>query len=603
MKQHQQWLERLEQTQQYGGLAIHFTRFMLDRASQPTELFAQAVAMMCRATAEGHVCLDLRHGLVPLYPWSDQAPPKPPSWRKALLQSGVVGRPGEYQPLILDRQDRLYLHRYWDYEQRLASNLILRSRQQVRDLDQAQLTADLTELFPAREAQGVDWQKLAAATAMLRPLCVISGGPGTGKTTTVTKILALLCRQPGGDSLRIALAAPTGKAASRMQQSIRRAKAGSELPVDLIAAIPEQAATLHRLLGYRPGENTFHYHRDNPLPVDVLILDEASMIDVALMAKLLEALPIDARLILLGDKDQLASVEAGAVLGDICGPCKGPSPEFAAALAELIGEWPQPDKDAGIGLCDAVVVLRHSFRFGLDSPIGRLAAAVNRGDVVQADACLVEQDGDNLRWCSTTEVVEQAARRYLTLFEQVREGASVESLFEQLDRFRLLCALRLGPSGVEAMNQRIALRLVQCGVSASQEWYAGRPVMINRNDHQLRLYNGDIGIVLPDPNREGTLRVAFLTEDRCLRWLAPARLPPHESVYAMTVHKSQGSEFDEVLLLLPEQDSPLLSRELVYTAITRARRRFTLAASASVFEAAVRRRLLRQSGLSDLLDQ
>jgi exodeoxyribonuclease V alpha subunit len=456
-------------------------------------------------------------------------------------------------------------------------------------------------LFPTRHAGSVDWQKLAAATAVLRSLSVISGGPGTGKTTTVAKILALLRRQPGGNTLRIALAAPTGKAAARMQQSIRQVKAGNRWESILIADIPEQASTLHRLLGFRPGENRFRHHRDNPLPVDVLILDEASMIDVALMAKVLDALPVTARLILLGDKDQLASVEAGAVLGDICSPCHEPSAKFVATLAELTGEPVDALETTDMGLCDVVVVLRRSYRFAADSPIGVLAKAVNQGDVIRVRACMTQDTEGILRWSDVAEVVDQAAQRYLTLFKQVAAGAPPEALFEELDRFRLLCALRQGPTGAVTLNQHIAMRLSQHGVPTSQEWYAGRPIMITRNDHQMRLYNGDIGITLPDPNREGNLGVVFMGDDCSKRWLAPARLPPHESLYTMTVHKSQGSEFDEVLLLLPEQDSPALSRELVYTAVTRARRRFSLAAKAAVFEAAVTRRRVRQSGLRELL--
>jgi exodeoxyribonuclease V alpha subunit len=289
------------------------------------------------------------------------------------------------------------------------------------------------------------------------------------------------------------------------------------------------------------------------------------------------------------------------VLGDICLPCGGPSAEFAGELSDLTGERLQPDAGKCAAHCDSVVVLRHSHRFGADSPIGRLATAVNEGDAARASACLAEDSSGVLRCAPTSEVVELAARRYLGLFDRVQAGTSVEGLFEALEQFRLLCALRHGPAGAQILNQRIAQGLSRNGVPANQEWYAGRPIMIIRNDHSLRLYNGDIGITLPDPARGGSLGVVFLGDDRSLRWLAPTRLPPHESVFAMTVHKSQGSEFAEVLLLLPEHDNPVLSRELVYTAVTRARRRFTLAASTPVFQAAVKRRLLRHSGLRDLL--
>jgi exodeoxyribonuclease V alpha subunit len=270
-------------------------------------------------------------------------------------------------------------------------------------------------------------------------------------------------------------------------------------------------------------------------------------------------------------------------------------------LSEVTGESLEELATSDKGFCDAVVVLRQSYRFAADSPIGLLAAAINQGDANRANACLSQDNSGILRWSATTEVVDQAARHYLSLFKQVTAGAPVETLFEELERFRLLCALRGGPAGAETLNQHISQRLSHHGISTSQEWYAGRPIMITRNDHQMRLYNGDIGLTLPDPNRGGDLGIVFMGSDGSQRWLAPSRLPPHESVYAMTVHKSQGSEFDEVLLLLPDQDNPVLSRELVYTAVTRARRRFSLAATRTVFETAVGRRLLRQSGLVELL--
>jgi exodeoxyribonuclease V alpha subunit len=601
MMRPEQSLQRLYQAQRLNELDVHFACFLLSKASQATQLLGLAAAGVSQATAQGHVCLDLRQGLHELFQWLEETPPELPAWRTGLLQSGVVGRPGDYQPLILDEQDRLYLHRYWDYEQRLAQGLLQRAQDRIAGVDRAQLALDLARLFPLQDPGKVNWQKIAAATALLRSLTVISGGPGTGKTTTVTKILALLRNQPGGQALRIALAAPTGKAASRLQQAIRQAKAAAGLPIELSDAITEQTTTVHRLLGVRQGEGEFRHHRNNPLSLDVLILDEASMIDVAMMTKLIEALPVNARLILLGDKDQLASVEAGAVLGDICSPCQATSREFATELAELTDTRVEFGTGSEPEFCDSVVVLRHSYRFASDSPIGLLAAAVNQGDASQAKNLLEQQDWPSVQWSALATVIDQTVQRYLNLFKQVESGAPVEVLFQQLERFRLLCALRQGPTGVEALNQRIAARLQKIGVSSGQEWYPGRPVMVTRNDHPLRLYNGDIGITLSDPARQGALSVVFMHDDRSLRWLAPARLPPHESVFAMTVHKSQGSEFDEVLLLLPEQDAPVLSRELIYTAITRARYGFAIASPVAVFEVAVKRRLVRQSGLVDLL--
>lgn len=608
MNRHTQRIAQLHSRGQLAELDLYFARFLLERASQPSEELALAAALACRAAAEGHVCLDLKSVANQIIQ-PDEVPNKEPIppldlWRESLRRSGVVGHPGDYQPLILDGADRLYLHRYWDYEQRLAKDLLSRAQQWSGALDRTRLAADIGRLFPPLDRTEVDWQKLAAATAVLRHLSVISGGPGTGKTTTVTKILALLRLQPGGQALRIALAAPTGKAASRMQEAIHQARSSLGLPTEIAASIPEQATTLHRLLGVRQGQTGFRHHRDNRLPVDVLILDEASMIDVALMVKLLDALPQASRLILLGDKDQLASVEAGAVLGDICGNCAGPTGEYSEELRSLTGEMPVVQEGCeNSAVCDSIVVLRHSYRFGEDSEIGRLAAAVKDGDLDRAVALLGSKQGQAgvSLLSGENDTATYAAEKFLALTRLIAQGAPVESLFAALNRFRLLCALKQGPAGSIELNQRIISRLRQAGVAIEGEWFPGRPIMVSRNDYQLKLFNGDVGITLPDPQRAGEMGVVFQGEGGELRWLAPTRLPPHETVFAMTVHKSQGSEFEEVLLLLPDRDTPLLSRELIYTAITRARAHFILSAPVDVFQTAVKRRLSRQSGLADLL--
>ncbi|MEN8179395.1 MAG: exodeoxyribonuclease V subunit alpha [Pseudomonadota bacterium] len=599
-------IARLHTERQIGAMDLHFARFMQDKANRPSEELALAAALVCRATAEGHVCLNLRQiAGQQLSTGDESAPLVAPDlerWRELLWSSGVVGNPGDHQPLILDRADRLYLHRYWDYEQRLAKQLYARAHQRIDDVDLDRLTLGIQGLFQDSGGKAVDWQKVAATTALLRQLSVISGGPGTGKTTTVTKILVLLRQQPGGNELRIALAAPTGKAASRMQEAVRSAKASLSLPPELAETIPEQASTLHRLLGVRRGEPVFIHHADNPLPVDVLILDEASMVDVALMAKLLDALPASSRLILLGDKDQLASVEAGAVLGDICSGCQGPSPKFADELQTLTGEEGLAIGGGG-GLCDSIIVLRHSYRFGAESAIGRLALAVNNGDADSAAALLVSDAEKNaiVHLHGEKDVARVAAEKYQSFFKLIESDAPVESLFQAMDRFRVLCALKHGPAGAIQMNRRITSYLQQAGLRVEDEWFCGRPVMVTRNDYQQKLYNGDVGIMLPQPGRGGALAVAFQGEDHALRWLAPARLPPHETVFAMTVHKSQGSEFDQVLLHLPAKDTPLLSRELLYTAITRSRKGFILAGPIEVFKMAVQRKLVRNSGLADIL--
>ena len=555
-------LQQFRQAGRITTLDLHFARLMQRLDGRDSSDLALAAALVSNACGQGDVCLDLSAiAGEPLPTYED--------WLPLLQQSPVVGSPGEQRPLILDPTGRLYLHRYWRYETSLAEQLLMMAEEPV-DPGQCQLD----KLFPP---EGDD-QRLAAQTALRQRLCIISGGPGTGKTSTVVKILALLRMQPGGESLRMALAAPTGKAAARMQESIRRV--GETLLVEqaLLQSLPDQASTLHRLLGVIPNSRRFRHNRDNPLPLDLLIVDEASMIDLALMAKLLEALPSHARLILLGDRDQLASVEAGAVLGDICaGAGSAASP-----------------------LAQSIVLLKQSYRFDSESGIGRLAAAINQG----AAASALELFGDESlsgikRFDSHEQALQQATEAYADYLRQVNEGRPWQDLFECFNHFRLLTARRSGATGVEALNREIERRLRRQGVITTPgDWYPGRPVMISRNDYNLHLYNGDLGIALPD---EGRLMLLFPSGSEDFIRIAPARVPEHETAYAMTVHKSQGSEFNHVMLVLPTEDSPLLSRELLYTGVTRARSSVSLCASEPILRSACERKLQRSSGLMQRL--
>jgi exodeoxyribonuclease V alpha subunit len=572
-----------------------------------------AAALASHATGQGDICVNLRQ-------WTRRwqasmaesvgfAPPPISDWLEGLRASPVVGRPGQRQPLILDRRGRLYLYRYWGYEQQLAADLLERASAEVEVTDEARLQADLNRLFPRpSQLEGPDWQKVAAAVAALKRLCVISGGPGTGKTSTVLRILALLSGQTDRP-LRIALAAPTGKAAARLQESIRAAKPGLGLASEHAAQIPDEASTLHRLLGSRPDSVYFRYNADNPLPLDLLVVDEVSMVGLALMAKTLEALPPEARLILLGDKDQLASVEAGSVLGEICARAGRFSPAFQAKLVQLTGEKLPEGRVAVSPLTDAIVLLRYSFRFGATSGIGALARAVNRGQSAEAVGLLAQGRYSDIGWrllADPAGLPEQLATPVVAGFapylHAVREQAAPSDVFAQFNRFRVLSALRSGPFGVEALNRLCETVLHNRGLLDSrQPWYVGRPVMIVRNDYNLRLFNGDIGIALPDPNEPERVKVFFLGSDGLLRSFAPARLPEHETVYAMTVHKSQGSEFDRILVVTPNEPSPVLSRELIYTALTRAKAEASFYGVPAVFAGAVERRLRRSSGLRDRL--
>jgi exodeoxyribonuclease V alpha subunit len=592
-------LQRLRQQRLLNDLDLQFASLMCRLADGGSPELALAAALVSNGTGSGHVCVDLRaHSGRPLGDGKDCMAPEFDAWVKSLRGSPVVGCPGDFRPLVLSEQGLLYLYRYWRYERTLADELLARSRTADFPVQEPPLGPLLERLFPATGLPGPDGQRLAAATSLMRRLSVISGGPGTGKTRTVVRILVLLLEQAGDRPLDIALAAPTGKAAARLQQSVRQAKQQLPLPAGLLERIPEQATTLHRLLGSRPDSMRLRYDRDNPLPLDVLVLDEASMVDVAMMAKLLVALPQKARLILLGDRDQLASVEAGSVLGDICAPATGPSADFARTLAQLTGEpVPAGDAAADSPLADSVVLLQHSFRFAADSGIGRLADAVKLGDEQRCLALLQDDEpADVALLGAQVEAADLAAEGYRAYLQLVALHAAPELVFEAFDRFRLLCALRLGPSGVEGLNQAVERALDAVGlVDPGRRWYPGRPVIISRNDHNLRLYNGDIGIVLAEP--AGDPRVCFPAADGSVRRIAPARLPQHDTAYALTVHKSQGSEFDRVLLVLPEQDSQLLSRELVYTALTRAKSIFQVKTSPRVLSAALARQPRRASGL------
>ena len=594
-----------------GDLDAHLARLLTRLNGDADPLIGLAVRLVSSATSQGHICVSLADAAGgPIGSSADGEPgpaPRLSVWCAALRRHPVVGRPGDQTPLILDGAGRLYLYRYWAYEHELAVDLQARAADDPADVDPRRLRAGLDRLFPPQAATA-DRQRVAAAVAALKRFTVISGGPGTGKTTTVVRILALLLEQ-AASPLRIALAAPTGKAAARMQEAIRASR--ERLPVDprVRAAIPVEAATIHRLLGVRPGSATFRHDRDDPLPVDVLVVDEASMVDLALMTKLVRAVPRAARLILLGDKDQLASVEAGAVLGDICGESPGFSPDFSRRAAEVTGQdlvdlTGPVHRDDGPPIRDAVVQLTRSYRFGPDSGIGRLANLVNRGDGPAALDLLTGGTCADLAWRpleSPRDLPPRLAEIAAPLGAYLDAGTP-EAALAALDRFRVLSAHRAGPYGVEALNEHIAACLESRGVMRPRgSWYHGRPVLVTANDYSLQLFNGDLGITLCDPAVDDKLRVFFRAAGGRARRLPPARLPEHETAYAATVHKSQGSEADAIVLILPGQASPVLTRELIYTAVTRARSRVEIWGTGPVFHTAVGRRLARSSGLRDAL--
>ncbi|MFL9814100.1 exodeoxyribonuclease V subunit alpha [Stutzerimonas sp. VN223-3] len=561
-------------------------------ASEPVLLGA---ALCCEALGNGDVCL-LLGSLAGKRPWPDHDVSLPPlaGWREQLKLSPLVGGPDEYVPLTLVG-DRLYLARYQAYEQQLAEQLLLRAAD-APEVDEQQLSESLARLF-AFNQQSPDWQRLAAAQAVRRRLAVISGGPGTGKTTTVVRLLAALLEQPGGERLAIGLAAPTGKAAARMAEAIRNAKTNLPISDELKDALPDEARTLHRLLGSRGDSPRVRHDAANPLPLDVLVVDEASMVDLALMAKLVTALPPKARLILLGDKDQLAAVEAGAVFAELC---EGRGFDAQAAMdLQRITDQPVPVETPRSRLGDAVVLLTHSHRFAGDSGIGELARRINGGDAKGTVALLQENRAD-LAWDAApnpTSLIERLEQGYSPYLQAARQ-ADPAGAFVAFNGFRALTAQREGAFGVTGINEALETRFKRrLGVPPRERWYPGRAVMVRQNDYALGLFNGDIGLCL---KTEHGLRVFFEGDDG-YRGFAPARLPSHDSAFAMTVHKSQGSEFAEVLLALPEQASPLLTRSLFYTGITRAKQKVEIWALPARLAEAVTTRAERAAGLADRL--
>ncbi len=602
--------EPLRQFNQAGILAaadIHVATTLgrLAAVSDPETLLATAFAV--RAPRLGHVFVDLatisqtataddspavEDGAAPPLAWPD-----PDNWVLKLSQAtslvGPADGSGTY-PLRLSGT-QLYLDRYFRQERRLAAALteLAQLRPDIGALPE--LGAQLHELFPNPDDA---MQRVAVATAVMRNLTVIAGGPGTGKTTTIARLVKLL--EQRGDPL-IALCAPTGKAAARMQEAVGQ---------------DTQASTIHKLLGWLPG-GRFRYNAANRLPYDMVIVDETSMVSLTLMCKLVEAIRSDAQLVLVGDPDQLAAIEAGAVLRDIVGPAAS-KPQFNPGVRSMLEltagvELPAASETRSFG--DGVVVLQRGHRFG--EAIGRVADTIRLGDV-DATLAALSNGSDEISWLSepTEQLQNQAVQAYSEVIMEARAGRAHAAL-AALTRFRVLCAHRRGPAGVRRWNRQIEGWLADAlpAFQPDGSSYIGRPLMITENDYELQLFNGDTGVIVagePEPDPSGTDpgsgRSSAATEqdaqavfDGAEQGFAPSRLAAVETVYAMTVHKSQGSQFDVTAVILPEPDSPLLTRELLYTAVTRARQRLIVVGSEDSVRAAVAQPLQRTTGLRELL--
>lgn len=527
-----------------------------------------AVKILSHEVRQGHVriCLD-DFSEVEISPSERTA--NAMDWRQSLLHSHAVGQPGETKPLILNANNHLYFHRYWQYEEQLAAALKAKIRKPPVVPDEDWMASQFANL------QLSEQQQQAVKKALTQNFSIISGGPGTGKTTTIASLLVLLKRfQP---DLRIGLAAPTGKAAVRMQEAM--AQSAEQFDAEDAAALSIEAVTLHRLLGYQPGKVTFRYQQNHLLPFSVIIVDEASMIDLALMNKLLAAVAAETRLILIGDRHQLASVEAGSVFGEICAD------------------------NENNPLANYLTLLTQSYRFDSGQGIERLAKSINAGDVNAVLGLFRHNQFPEIEWLDPEADDDSWQLRLKTKLIQQLEGInaapSTAEKFQILSQFQLLCAHHKGRYGVAGIT-RIADDWVQKKTRQRDKfWYAGKPVMITENDYQTKLFNGDFGLVILDHEQKS--RVIFHNGTERSVPLSIARLPAHESAWAISVHKSQGSEFDEVMLVLPEVPSPVISRELLYTAVTRAKSKITIVANESVLRHAIRHQIQRNSGLAGCL--
>lgn len=575
---------------------VHVAARLADLAGEPDGQVRLAVALAVRGVRGGSVCVDLTDfaRIDPSLPWPD-----PVAWQAKVRASPLVG-PG--RPLRWDL-DLLYLDRYWRQEDQVRSDLLIRETQLPPPVDAERLQHSLDRLFV--EASG---QRLAAQIAATRWTTVLGGGPGTGKTTTVARLLAVL-HELHGPGLRVALAAPTGKAAVRLQQAVQEVTAGFTAP-DRERLGPLTATTLHRLLGSRPRDGTrFTHDRDNRLPHDVVVIDETSMLSLTLMARLLEAVRPDARLVLVGDPDQLASVEAGAVLADlVAGLLARPVPGSAPGTRRASGYGAPASGDRGrTGAAGGrpgadhgrhgVVVLDRIWRFS--GAIADLAAAVRDGDADTAVAVLARADSAGGASAlalhpSDVQIRADVVGAASAIRQAAKLGDAVTAL-RALDRHRVLCAHRTGPFGVDSWSRRIERWLAEVpGDPREGEWYVGRPLLVTVNDYALGLYNGDTGVVVRQG--DGSSRAVFARGAKLLDY-APSRLSDVQTVHAMTVHRSQGSQFERVTVVLPPADSPLSTREMLYTALTRAEQHVRLVGTEVELRSAIGRPAARASGL------
>lgn len=587
----------LKEQQTISESEYEFIRFLHQQNPDEKESVLLAAASCLQAQNHGNVCLDLNamddRGSVFERDTSQKGlrfGELKSEWLRELPNSPLVSDGRELKPLILD-QNRLYLHRFWKYEQELVKWLKTKTAVKHELNDEIR---DVLNLFVKQKKDETDWQDVALILSFLKDLVVITGGPGTGKTFTVLKIIAAQNHLMDGN-LKVAVAAPTGKASRRLSDSIRQGK--KVLPPELQEKIPvpDDALTVHKLLGADYQGNRFRYNQENKLPYDLIIIDEASMLDIHLWVHLIRAVPENAKLVVLGDKDQLASVEAGSILGDICLGDNSFSAEVCRGLNEYF-ETPIAENSNMPAINDSIVFLNRSYRFDESSGIKKLADAINKGDAAEVMALLKSNDFADLRWLDLTasnidNIINEYAIEHYSGYQKLNGSEALAASKEK----KILCALRRGKLGSEYINRKVEERIHRNFKSGAGEWYEGRIIMATRNDNVLKLRNGEMGICSSNENP------AVLFEGENKIPISASRLKDYEPAFAITIHKSQGSEYEKVAVLLPEKMNAILSKEILYTSVTRARRDTLIVGSEEVITGTVEHSIKRNSGLRSLL--
>lgn len=616
-------LSALLASKAFNSTDRHFADFMERLIDQKSPALVLASALVSRWLADGHSCLPLKDVADRHFPASEADGagqikcPASDEWIKKLVAATeAVGEPGTSKPLILD-DGHLYLQRFWRYEIEIARNLIDLLNQPSNDINKEKLVGSLKRLFPkSKDSAEPNWQQVAVFAAACHRFSVVTGGPGTGKTYTIARLLAALLEQPDGEKLNIRMVAPTGKAVGRLQESLGNSAAGLDVADAIKARLQDNkkfTSTIHMLLGTIPNSSGFRHHAGNLLPVDVLVVDEASMLSVSLMAHLLAALKPDARLILVGDKDQLPPVDPGSVFQDICNAAgiNRYSKVFCDDYSNSCGSELPPAEGK---LLNMVVKLSTNHRSGNAGHLHQAGVLLNdgkaseflelAGDAQRTNSTVVWQDFSSTpSSLSPKDKLKEALKKYVNeYFVPVVKAKDAAEALKAFGKFRILCAVREGPFGCEAVNRLVEETLRDNRLLSAEDVrygrYSGKPLMVTANNYQLKLFNGDIGLLWKD---EEGIMVRFPESPDSIRSIARERLPAHETVYAMTIHKSQGSEFQHVLVILPDRESPILTRQLLYTGITRAKESVTIFAPKAIITRAIDSQNQRASRLAERL--